>query len=1191
MKIHAFAIAVACVLAGSVTACSEGRSASAQGEGASVATCTACHGGTDGDSGAPPKDLKGRTATTEVPVGAHTAHVKAGPLAAAIDCGACHRKPSQLSSAGHMDGAVQVTWGGIAGARGASPSWSEPAATCSNVYCHGATLTGGTNTTPVWTKVDGTQAACGTCHGLPPTDHPALAAGFTTATCNACHPETVKADGTVDAPSGRHVNGVADGFTGHPAGWLDRSSAGFHGPIAKASPADCQRCHALQAPATVSALTCTNCHDKAGSGDWTMGCGSCHGSTANPAPPRDLLGNTATSFLGVGAHQSHVTGKHGFAAPMDCTSCHPKPATSSSAGHLDGKIQVTGYTGSDADLAAAVKAPGWSRASASCNASYCHGNAPGLDGGAVTAPTWTRVDGSQAFCGSCHGLPPTNHPALAAGSDAHTCGACHPDTVKDDGTIDLAKGKHLNGRADGFAGHPAEWMTKGSAGFHGQAVIQGTACFGCHAAAAPAHGSAVTCASCHDALAGGDWTTSCSGCHGSASNAAPPKDLQGNTATTVVGVGAHQSHVTGAHGMAAPMDCVHCHKKPSDPFSPGHMDGNVQLTGYTGSNALLAQKIASQGWDDAAATCTNYCHGASMQGGTNTRPTWTKVDGTQAACGACHGMPGSGHLPLAPGSTAATCALCHTSTVLPDGRINVAGGKHLNGRIDAFWGHPAGWMTPTSPDFHGKPSSKDEPSCFVCHAKEPPARGAAFTCADCHTSLASGDWRTACNGCHGSATSDAPPKDLAGNLATTSVGVGAHQSHLQGTHGVAAPLDCTACHRKPTSPIQALHMNGVTEVTGYTGTDPGLLAAGTAPGWSRASESCATSYCHGATLGGGTAMQPVWTRVDGGQVACGSCHGLPPPGHMTVPPPVTPASCSACHRPTVNPDGSINVAGGKHVNGTVETEGIRGHGAGWFVPGGPASHGRVAVEDGVDTCFRCHSAKDPSTNGIRTCASCHDALAGGSDWTTSCLGCHGSGNVSAPPRDVHGNYATTAIGVGAHRPHVEATSRIARRYDCDTCHMKPAVVFAPGHLDGATTVTGYTGTDARYQFVKDPGWNRSTATCATTWCHGGYTGTFTYFRDDGSGTLEQVSVNYAGRAARPVWTAVDDTQDRCGSCHGAPPGNGTWHNPLHGGVYGACDLCHPGVSPDGTAFLDASQHVNGVVDVTPAWSSACFNCH
>ena len=134
-------------------------------------------------------------------------------------------------------------------------------------------------------------------------------------------------------------------------------------------------------------------------------------------------------------------------------------------------MQVTGYTGSDADLAATVTAPGWSRASASCAASYCHGAA----GARRRRRARTGLDPGRRQPGLLRQLPrpaPPRPPALAAGSDARTCGACHPDTVKDDGTIDVAAGKHLNGRPDGFAGHPADWMTKGDTDFHGQAVVR-----------------------------------------------------------------------------------------------------------------------------------------------------------------------------------------------------------------------------------------------------------------------------------------------------------------------------------------------------------------------------------------------------------------------------------------------------------------------------------------------------------------------------------------------------------------------------------------------------------------------------------------------------------------------------------------------------------------------------------------------
>ena len=45
-----------------------------------------------------------------------------------------------------------VTFGDLATTAGATPTWDRPSATCSSVYCHGATLPGGTNTRPTWTK-------------------------------------------------------------------------------------------------------------------------------------------------------------------------------------------------------------------------------------------------------------------------------------------------------------------------------------------------------------------------------------------------------------------------------------------------------------------------------------------------------------------------------------------------------------------------------------------------------------------------------------------------------------------------------------------------------------------------------------------------------------------------------------------------------------------------------------------------------------------------------------------------------------------------------------------------------------------------------------------------------------------------------------------------------------------------------
>jgi predicted CxxxxCH...CXXCH cytochrome family protein len=100
---------------------------------------------------------------------------------------------------------------------------------------------------------------------------------------------------------------------------------------------------------------------------------------------------------------------------------------------VDSAVTVTGYTGADPALLAAVKDPGYARsgAGASCAASYCHGAT--LEGGSLTAPSWTVTNGTQAACGTCHGRPPLTGPDVA-GYPAHkfhtyrqrlACGTCH----------------------------------------------------------------------------------------------------------------------------------------------------------------------------------------------------------------------------------------------------------------------------------------------------------------------------------------------------------------------------------------------------------------------------------------------------------------------------------------------------------------------------------------------------------------------------------------------------------------------------------------------------------------------------------------------------------------------------------------------------------------------------------------------
>ena len=68
-----------------------------------------------------------------------------------------------------------------------------------------AIIGGGSNKTPQWNVVDGSQRACGTCHGFPP-PAPHLQLTY----CTGCHPDTVNEDGSINLTTGYHINGVID---------------------------------------------------------------------------------------------------------------------------------------------------------------------------------------------------------------------------------------------------------------------------------------------------------------------------------------------------------------------------------------------------------------------------------------------------------------------------------------------------------------------------------------------------------------------------------------------------------------------------------------------------------------------------------------------------------------------------------------------------------------------------------------------------------------------------------------------------------------------------------------------------------------------------------------------------------------------------------------------------------------------
>jgi predicted CxxxxCH...CXXCH cytochrome family protein len=1029
--------------------------------------CSTCHGSSA--NAAPPMSLSGETKSAAPGVGAHQEHLRDGALRAAIACSECHVVPESITEDGHIDPLpAEVTWGPLAAANGAAPEWAALPGRCDSTYCHGATLSGGTTTAPYWGGTGQGQTDCGACHGAPPPPpHPA------STDCRACHPGTVDETGAIDVAGGLHIDGKTDVVGG--------------------------------------------------------ACNACHGSAANPAPPRSMTGAMETTDTGVGAHQAHLT-DGALRAALPCDACHTVPGTTDAPGHLDAAPAELTW---GALATVGDQAPVWDRAADTCSSTWCHGS--GLTGGTNTAPRWTLVGAGQAACGTCHGAPPpAPHPA------ATECRLCHPGTMTEEGGIDVAGGLHINGEIEvvgsacntchGSAANPAPPVSVSGAsdttdtavGAHqahltGGALRAALACDDCHVVpgttdaeghldAAPAELTWGDLSRIGDLAP--EWdrdadTCSSTYCHGAT--------LGGGTNKTPLWtvVGAGQAACGTCHGAPPPAphpastDCRQCHPDTMaedgsiDVAGGQHIDGDVDVGGTActschGSAANAAPPVALSGASDPAATEIG-AHQAHV------------TDGALRAaldCSTCHVTPTSitaeGHLGEAPAE-------------LTWGDLSRAGDLAPEWDRDAdtcssTWCHGAALSGGTNTTPLWTVTEQGQAACGTCHGAPPPApHPASPDCALCHPGTMSDDGTidvagglhingqveavgTACNACHGSASNDAPPQSVAGSWDASDTEVGAHQAHV--TDGIVrGALACEDCHTVPATMMAPGHLDAAPAELSW-----GALSetGGLAPVWDRDADTCSSTYCHGATLSGGSNPTPQWTFM--GQANCGSCHGYGPPA-----PHPSSKDCKTCHPGTINTSGGIDIAGGLHINGAVEV-----------IP-------------------------------------------------TSCNTCHGSAANAAPPQAVSGAMETDVTEVGAHQAHlVDGALRAA--LTCEDCHVLPQTLGAAGHLDAAPAELTW-GPLSKTEDL-EPEWDRDADTCSSTYCHGATL-------SGGSNTV-------------PQWTAVDQGQAACGTCHGAPP------PPPHTDSTD-CQSCHPGtMAGPGVINVAGGLHINGDVEVA---GGACGACH
>ncbi len=252
--------------------------------------------------------------------------------------------------------------------------------------------------------------------------------------------------------------------------------------------------------------------------------------------------------------------------------------------------------------------------------------------------------------------------------------------------------------------------------------------------------------------------------------------------------------------------------------------------------------------------------------------------------------------------------------------------------------HKEGIMNPASENFHGKLIRKnnwDMRDCRQCHAADYSGGIVDASCITCHSNPGGPE---ACNTCHGVLADPmriAPPRDLSGNTSPTELTVGAHAQHLY-DNMLGKKVFCEACHVVPQSIYDPGHVDTEPPAEVILG-DLAVFNVASNAAYDPSTGTCSNIYCHGnfeylkadadpinqfAYIEDkmiGNNFTVIWNKVDGSQMVCGSCHDLPPKGHIghgqwSV------ETCYQCHQGVIDPQGNI-IDKTKHINGIKNSRG------------------------------------------------------------------------------------------------------------------------------------------------------------------------------------------------------------------------------------------------------------------------------
>jgi predicted CxxxxCH...CXXCH cytochrome family protein len=342
--------------------------------------------------------------------------------------------------------------------------------------------------------------------------------------------------------------------------------------------------------------------------------------------------------------------------------------------------------------------------------------------------------------------------------------------------------------------------------------------------------------------------------------------------------------------------------------------------------------------------------------------------------------------------------------------------------------------------------------------------------------------------------------------------------------------------------------------------------------------------CHGDDFRGGLAQADCTSchSGPGGPTGCTTCHGTPPASgahlaHATSPRLGRQLDCAECHRvPEVYTDvghvldaaGAVDPAPAELTFGTLASATIDP----------PNRRGPPSIDHGTGTCSNVHCHGDtfgdtaaafpkptwtggpeqgacgachglpPSDHGPEgECRLCHEfspathvnGLVNAGDPAAGCSRCHGG------PENPRGG--TFPLG-GAHVAHVEGSHRLSAPLSCAECHVMPATVDAPGHLDTALPAEVVFGELARTR-SNDPTYTVPPGTCSGVYCHG---------------------------PAQLSWNDAPPGAAACGTCHGVPPATQAHAQATS---LRTCATCHGNVVDGFGNIVNVTLHINGSIDV------------